>query len=482
MTDPADTVPSSDGGAHQTEAYCPECGQSFPPDHVRCPNDAARLVKLGGPADPLIGRVFEQRYEVRSRLGEGGMGAVYRGWQLSVDREVAIKVIDPRLSGDRGVVKRFLREARLSSRLNQPSIVNVYDFGQTEDGILYIVMELLRGHTLGSELTRHHALGIQRTVHIAVQLCDALDAAHKQDIVHRDLKPGNVMILDDPPGRDLVKVLDFGLAKSLGREAMSNLTHSDALLGTPLYMSPEQIAGQPTDQRVDLYALGCMMHEMVTGTPAFGGASIDRVLSNHLYELAAPLPADVPPALVELIRRLIAKHPGDRPQSAAEVRRALLGEVGPSSLFAGTTVVGQASSPVVAPVRPPATLPPSSLDRLPRSRRWWIGIVAVVAGATMAAAIAISWQSRRPPTKAPAALLDAGMPPADASADAGIAPLDAGLTLDAAAAPLRRDAGATVLPIDAGRPASRPPRRPPPSRPEIDAGSELDFYRSDAGP
>ncbi|MGH9888910.1 MAG: serine/threonine-protein kinase, partial [bacterium] len=228
MTEPADTLPSGDSGAgRHTEAYCPECGQSFPPDHLRCPNDATRLVKLGGPADPLIGRVFEQRYEVRSRLGEGGMGAVYRGWQLSVDREVAIKVIDPRLSGDRGVVKRFLREARLSSRLSQPSIVNVYDFGQTEDGILYIVMELLRGHTLGAELTAHRALGVVRAAHITVQLCDALDAAHKQGIVHRDLKPGNVMILDDPPGRDLVKVLDFGLAKSLGREAMSKVTHSD---------------------------------------------------------------------------------------------------------------------------------------------------------------------------------------------------------------------------------------------------------------
>ncbi|HSS02930.1 MAG TPA: serine/threonine-protein kinase, partial [Kofleriaceae bacterium] len=190
MTEPADTLPSGDSGTgRHTEAYCPECGQSFPPDHLRCPNDATRLVKLGGPADPLIGRVFEQRYEVRSRLGEGGMGAVYRGWQLSVDREVAIKVIDPRLSGDRGVVKRFLREARLSSRLSQPSIVNVYDFGQTEDGILYIVMELLRGHTLGAELTAHHSLGVVRAAHITVQLCDALDAAHKQGIVHRDLKP-----------------------------------------------------------------------------------------------------------------------------------------------------------------------------------------------------------------------------------------------------------------------------------------------------
>ncbi|HSS01175.1 MAG TPA: serine/threonine-protein kinase, partial [Kofleriaceae bacterium] len=323
---------------------------------------------------------------------------------------------------------------------------------------------------------------------------------HKQGIVHRDLKPGNVMILDDPPGRDLVKVLDFGLAKSLGREAMSKVTHSDALLGTPLYMAPEQIAGQPTDQRVDLYALGCMLHEMLSGAPAFGGTSIDRVLSNHLYELAAPLPPDVPPALAELIRRLIAKHPGDRPQSAAEVRRTLLGEAGPGSQVVTATTVGQMTSQVVA--RGPATMP-SSADRVPR-RRWWIGLIAALAGGTMAAAIAVSWQSRRPTH---AAVLDAGAAPSDgaggpsdaggiandaaarpgdaAASDAATAPIDAraprdaALLLDATVPPLRPDAGA-VIPMDAGRATVRPPRRP--TRLEPDAGNELDFYRSDAGP
>src|SRR5215831_11408933 len=174
MTQGPDTVPSDAGTVRSAEAYCPECGQSFPPSYEHCPNDATRLVRLAAQVDPLVGRVFEQRYEIRARLGEGGMGAVYRGWQLSVDREVAIKVIDPRLSSNRIVVKRFLREARLSSRLSQPSIVNVYDFGQTEDGILYIAMELLRGHTLAVDLQERGALGVERAVHIAVQLCDAL--------------------------------------------------------------------------------------------------------------------------------------------------------------------------------------------------------------------------------------------------------------------------------------------------------------------
>jgi len=496
MTDPGDTVPSGDAAARHAEAYCPECGQSFPPDHQRCPNDGARLVRLAGQVDPLVGRVFEQRYEVRARLGEGGMGAVYRGWQVSVDREVAIKVIDPKLSGNRGVVKRFLREARLSSRLSQPSIVNVYDFGQTEDGILYIVMELLRGHTLARELDAHRAFSIDRAVHITVQLCDALDAAHKQGIVHRDLKPGNVMILDDPPGRDLVKVLDFGLSKSLGREAMSKITHSDALLGTPLYMAPEQIAGQATDQRVDLYALGCMLHEMVSGTPAFGAATIDRVLSNHLYELAAPLPPDVPPALIDLIQRLIAKHPGDRPQSAAEVRQILLPDTGQHSRF-GATIAHDASQvvPLVRRARavpPPSTPGPTGTTSAPSTtsvatrprRRWWIVLLALLAAAAMATAFAISWQSgrRTVPAAAPGAALDAAAP-SDAVGDAlAGAPSDAAVDALAATPDATIDAGLTVIPPDASRPTSRPPRRPPPARPEIDAGSELDFYRRDAGP
>src|SRR5262249_33436119 len=153
----------------------------------------------------------------------GGMGTVYRGWQLSVDREVAIKVIDPRLASDRTAVKRFLREARLASRLSQPNIVNVYDFGQTEDGILYLVMELLKGHTLAHE-QRGEPWTVKRSAHVISQLCDALESAHAQGIVHRDLKPGNIIVLDEPPGRDLIKVLDFGLAKSLTGDAHSRVT------------------------------------------------------------------------------------------------------------------------------------------------------------------------------------------------------------------------------------------------------------------
>jgi len=307
---------------HAEEAYCSACNQSFPSGTTVCPNDGARLIKLAAQRDDLIGRVLDARYEIRAPLGKGGMGTVYRGWQLSVDREVAIKVIHPKLSNDRSAVKRFLREARLASRLSQPNIVNVYDFGQSE-GVLYLVMELLRGHTLAGELGQGRRINPKRTVTIASQLCDALEAAHAQGIVHRDLKPSNIVILDDPPGRDLIKVLDFGLAKSLIQDSGSVVTNTDALLGTPLYMAPEQIEGKVSDQRADLYSLGCILYEMLTGKPPFVDNAVSVVLARHMHDVHIALPPHVPARLRTLIDKLLAKAPEERLQTAGEVRRVL---------------------------------------------------------------------------------------------------------------------------------------------------------------
>ena len=305
------------------ESYCAACGGSFPFDVDVCPKDGARLAKLKAQPDALLGRVFDGRFEVRTALGQGGMGTVYRGWQLTVDREIAIKVIHPKLASDRIAVKRFLREARLSSRLNQPNIVNVYDFGQTEDGVLYIAMELLRGHTLGRELESMRPMALRRVLTIGQQLCDALDSAHGQGIVHRDLKPNNIVILDDPPGRDLIKVLDFGLAKSLITDTSSLVTNTNAILGTPLYMPPEQIEGKPSDQRADLYSLGCILYQMMTGRPPFTGESVNVVLAAHISDLPAALPVSVPPVFARTIERLMEKDPTKRMQSAREAREAM---------------------------------------------------------------------------------------------------------------------------------------------------------------
>ena len=315
------------------ESYCAACGSSFPMDLDVCPKDGARLTKLKAQPDALLGRVFDGRFEVRTALGQGGMGTVYRGWQITVDREIAIKVIHPKLASDRIAVKRFLREARLSSRLNQPNIVNVYDFGQTEDGILFIAMELLRGHTLGRELESMRPMALRRVLGIGQQLCDALDSAHTQGIVHRDLKPNNIVILDDPPGRDLIKVLDFGLAKSLVTDTSSLVTNTNAILGTPLYMPPEQIEGKPSDQRADLYSLGCILYQMLSGRPPFTADSVNLVLAMHIGDQPEPLPDNVPAVLVKMVAHLMQKEPAKRMASAREAREAMQSilEGGPSA-------------------------------------------------------------------------------------------------------------------------------------------------------
>ncbi len=376
-------APPTDGEGD--EAYCAACNQSFSIDAQFCPNDGAKLVKLKAPVDHLLGRVFDDRYEIRTQLGHGGMGSVYRGWQRSVDREVAIKVIRPKLAEERAIAKRFLREARLASRLSQPNIVNVYDFGQTEDGILYLVMELLRGHPLSKELETGRPLPISRIKTIAAQICDALEAAHGQGIVHRDLKPGNIVILDDPPGRDLVKILDFGLAKSLIQENTSLVTKTDAILGTPLYMPPEQILGKASDQTADLYSLGCILYQLATGRPPFVGENINVVLAAHVAEPVPPFPDHVPAALADVIHDLMDKDPATRTHSARIVHDRL------DAIADDSSTVGDLRRPMMVPrpgsagptpppmapstKAPPVTHP--SLDIPPR-RRWMLPLFATV--------------------------------------------------------------------------------------------------------
>jgi serine/threonine-protein kinase len=493
------------------EAYCSACNRSFPAETTVCPHDGARLVKLAAERDSMLGRVLDDRYEIRAALGKGGMGTVYRAMQLSVDREVAIKVIHPKLSNDRAVVKRFLREARLASRLSQPNIVNVYDFGQS-DGVLYLVMELLRGHTLAAELRASGALAPKRVVRIASQLCDALEAAHAQGIVHRDLKPGNILILDEPPGRDLLKVLDFGLAKSLVVDSGSVVTNTDALLGTPLYMAPEQIEGKDSDQRADLYALGCIAYEMLSGRPPFVDTAVSAVLARHVGDTHKPLDPGIPAALRDLVDRLLAKSPAARPQSVVEVRRVLdeirvggqLASSTPlrtpapvldqrttdSDPFAETHAAPSApsqgtASPVAtsaASVSPPSTsAPPSARSQAASAvasassasaspavassaapRR--LGLYALL-GACMVVSLvvtlAVLGRTGRPPAAAPPPKSDPQVAVPDAARVDPVevvtpAPLDAGVTaIDAVAPAMRVDAGTRAKVRSDARPSSR---------------------------
>ncbi len=482
---------------HADEAYCSACNQSYPSDTKVCPTDGARLIKLAAQRDDLIGRVLDERYEIRAPLGKGGMGTVYRGWQLSVDREVAIKVIHPKLSDDRSAVKRFLREARLASRLSQPNIVNVYDFGQSA-GVLFLVMELLRGHTLTAELGQGRRLNPKRTVTMALQLCDALEAAHAQGIVHRDLKPSNIVILDDPPGRDLLKVLDFGLAKSLAQDSGSVVTNTDALLGTPLYMSPEQIEGKESDQRADLYSFGCILYEMLSGKPPFLDSAVSAVLARHMSDTHAPLPAHVPLKLRSLIDSLLAKRPEDRVQSAGEIRRIL-----DDIRDAGTTptpepfhtISGPAdtipdvedalaathhATPVPASSVVNTAVPPApSLDQarpVAASRRY--GLIAALLLVPLAALIVVFTMKSK-----------GSDPAANRSADVvEPAQTDAGVALAQPPPPAPADASLAVVEIDAGvakttvtnpRPRPQPQPQPPKARPDAAVEMpDIDFVKT----
>jgi serine/threonine protein kinase len=302
------------------ELYCPSCERQFSSGE-RCPHDGTKLVRLASTIDPFLGKELEGRYTIVEKLGQGGMGAVYRGNQHSVGRDVAIKVVTPALVSNPEVIKRFLRECKLSSRLSHPNAVGVLDFGQTSDGVFFMVMEMVQGRTLDDVIESEKKLRPERVIRIGMQICDALEGAHAIKIIHRDLKPSNVMLMSS--GRDLVKVLDFGLAKSLAPDStQSTMTNAGVLMGTPAFMPPELATGAECDGRADLYSLGCMLYYMGSGQLPFYSESIHELVTMHATLVAPPMP-DVPPSLGRVVDRMLLKKPSERYQTAAENREAL---------------------------------------------------------------------------------------------------------------------------------------------------------------
>ncbi len=298
----------------------------FGPDYDRCPYDGSRLVNLGAGLAP--GTVIDDRYTISRILGKGGMGSVYVARQHSMDREVAIKIMHHRADGNHLSVQRFFWEVRAARRLESPHTITVFDFGQTERGSLYLVMELLKGTTLG------HLLGVEQRVQphlalrIGVQMCRSLEEAHGKNIIHRDLKPENIFLVSRNGQRDFVKVLDFGVAKFLDPDAGGQLTQTGTVFGTPRYMSPEQANSQPVDPRSDLYALGIMLYEMLTGKVPFDDDNPLELLYKQVHESPTPVAevdtgVEIDPKLSALIDRLLEKRKEDRFQSAISVREAL---------------------------------------------------------------------------------------------------------------------------------------------------------------
>ena len=274
----------------------------------------------------LLGRIFDRRYRINELIGSGGMGAVYRATQLGMNREVALKVLGRGVADSDKQAHRFKQEARASSRLQHPNTIRVFDSGQTEDGRLFLAMEYLKGDTLTEVLKKEKTFSIDRASHIARQICNSLAEAHQNGIVHRDLKPDNIFITDIFGEHDFVKVLDFGIAKSSDSEEMASLTQTGFICGTPRYLSPEQALGRPVDGRSDLYSLGVILYELLTGAPPFMAATPIALVMKHIHEAAPDLAlggSECEEWMSELIGCLLNKEPNKRPPSAAVVSEAL---------------------------------------------------------------------------------------------------------------------------------------------------------------
>jgi serine/threonine-protein kinase len=263
--------------------------------------------------DPLVGKVLADRFEILERIGEGGTGVVYKAKQLSVDRIIAIKVLGAHVSTDPSWVKRFHNEARAASRLDHPNTVRLIDFGQTKEGLLFIAMEFLHGKSLRQEIDRVGRLPPNRVLRIMSQVCASLSEAHNQGIIHRDIKPDNIYLVEMKGAGDYVKVLDFSVAKLDAPDAQ--VTRAGVVFGTPQYMSPEQGRGIPLDARSDIYAVGIVAYEMLTGKPPFDAKVPTEVVMMHLRDKPAPL-VGLPPPLINIVNRALDKDPGRRQQSA----------------------------------------------------------------------------------------------------------------------------------------------------------------------
>jgi serine/threonine protein kinase len=310
----------------------------------------------------LLGRTWAGRYEILEFVGRGGMGLVFKARQIQMDREVALKVVHRRLCTEEKQVQRFQQEARTSSKLNHPNSIRVYDYGTTEDGRLFMAMEFLRGLTLGQLLLREGPQPPERVVHIARQMFKSLAEAHQLGLVHRDLKPENIFICDIYGEHDFVKVLDFGIAKAIGPSADgANLTQTGFICGTPRYLSPEQALGQDVDGRADLYSVGVLMYEMLSGRPPFIGENPISIVMKHVHDDPPPLAGlerhgALGRKLVWLVDRLLEKNAARRPTPADRIVAYLDGLIDESDLM------GQS---LPAPVRRPLTPDPDVAQRRP---------------------------------------------------------------------------------------------------------------------
>jgi serine/threonine-protein kinase len=313
------------------------------------------------PNDPLIAQVIADRYRVIRKLGEGGMGAVYLAEHIVIEKKLALKVLAPELARRPDLVARFLQEARSASKIGHENVIDISDFGQSNDGCVYIAMEFLDGKDLGEIVRSVGPLEWGKTREIVLQICRALRAAHDKGIVHRDMKPENIFLIQREGQPHFVKILDFGIAKVMGLDPNGpRLTRTGMIFGTPEYMAPEQAEGKDADHRVDIYAVGCILYHLFTGQTPFLADSFMTMLTKHLMEYpVAPSvrrpDLKITPEMDALVLKALEKDRDHRWQSMADLIEAVLscqgpGEGGVSKTHAETRQMGGAHSPALSPI------------------------------------------------------------------------------------------------------------------------------------
>jgi serine/threonine-protein kinase len=336
---------------------CSTCGTSYGATVRICVRDGTPLL-AGRADDPYLGALLDDKYRIETFISAGGMGSVYRARHVMLGKTVAVKVIRNELVTSDEIVARFQREARAASNLNHPNIVTVHDLGQASDGTLYIAMEFIDGASLRDTIRREGPFPPARIVDILRQVAGALAAAHRKQIVHRDLKSHNLMLASDDRGRDVVKLVDFGIAKTF--DEATQLTVAGYMLGTPHYMSPEQAGGKAVDHRADIYSLGVILYEMLTGAVPFADDSLPSVLTKLATEVP-PRPSvrrpglGVSPVLEAVAMRCLEKDPGDRFQSADQFADALEGTAAPAGPHVATEGTTQ-FAPLLPAAAPASTM------------------------------------------------------------------------------------------------------------------------------
>jgi serine/threonine-protein kinase len=331
---------------------CPICGTTYPDDNAFCPADGTTL-RADESAGDLIGAVIADRYLVSELLGEGGMGRVYLARHVRLPQQAAIKVLHPGMVKDQGAIARFNREAANAARIENERVARVFDFGETADGLVYLAMEYVPGRTLRDLLEEGGPLPPPRAANLVYQVAEGLEAAHRIGIVHRDLKPDNILVVTDEQGVDRCKVVDFGIAKVVSGPETTQLTQAGMLVGTPEFMSPEQVLGESLDGRSDVYSLALVAYQLFTGTLPFDGATPERMLTVRLIENPKPL-GEVAPGIAwpdglqQVLLAALDREPSARTASALEFGEALVAEV---EAWQGAPVL-RGRTPIAVPALP----------------------------------------------------------------------------------------------------------------------------------